>query len=77
MQKIMPALTAANVSVNYLPSGCTVASCQQVSVRIQNVPVTTLIPVSAATLMVPPFTTTLPRESMLNSIEGRSNPVCS
>lgn len=77
MQKIMPALTLANVSVSYLPSGCTVASCQQVSVRIQNVPVTTLIPVSAATLMVPPFTTTLPRESMLDEIDERENPVCS
>jgi hypothetical protein len=40
------------------------------------VPVTTLIPVSAATIMVPPFTTTLPRESMLNAIDGHSNPVC-
>lgn len=77
MQKIMPALSAANVAVSYLPSGCTVASCQQVSVKVQNVPVTTLIPVSAATLAVPPFTTTLPRESMLNSIDGRANPVCS
>jgi Flp pilus assembly protein TadG len=76
MQKIMPALTAANVAVTYLPTGCTVASCQQVSVKIQNVPVTTFIPVSAATLMVPPFTTTLPRESMRNEIDGRDNPVC-
>lgn len=77
MQKIMPTLTAANVAVSYVPGGCSVASCQQVSVSIQNVPVTTLIPRSAATLMVPPFTTTLPRESMLNSIDGRTNPVCS
>ena len=76
MQQIMPSLTAANVSVSYLPSGCSVANCQQVSVSVQNIPVTTLIPVSAATIMVPPFTTTLPRESMLNSIDGHSNPVC-
>jgi Flp pilus assembly protein TadG len=76
MQKIMPALTATNVSVSYSPSGCSVANCQQVSVSIQNVPVTTLIPVSAMTLMVPPFTTTLPRESMLNAIDGHPNPVC-
>ncbi len=76
MQRIMPALTSENVSVSYAPSGCSVANCQQVSVSIQNVPVTTLIPVSAITLMVPPFTTTLPRESMLNSIDGRPNPVC-
>lgn len=77
MQKIMPALTAGNVVVTYTPTGCSVANCQQVSVRVQNVPVTTLIPVAAATLMVPPFTTTLPRESMLDAIDGRENPVCS
>lgn len=76
MQKIMPSLTAANVSVSYTPSNCSVADCQQVSVSIKDVPVTTLIPVSAATIMVPPFTTTLPRESMLNAIDGHSNPVC-
>lgn len=76
MQKIMPALTAANVSVGYTPSGCSVANCQQVSVSIVNVPVTTFIPRAAMTLMVPPFATTLPRESMLNAIDGRSNPVC-
>jgi Flp pilus assembly protein TadG len=77
MQKIMPALTAANVSVGYTPSGCSVANCQQVSVSIVNVPVTTFIPRAAMTLMVPPFATTLPRESMLNAIDGHDNPVCS
>lgn len=76
MQKIMPALTTANVSVSYVPSGCSVANCQQVSVSIVNVPVTPLIPNAAMTLMVPPFATTLPRESMLNAIDGHSNPVC-
>ena len=68
MQKIMPTLTDENVTVFY--------GSQQVSVSIQNVPVTTLIPVSAATLMVPPFTTSLPRESMMDAIDGRPNPVC-
>lgn len=77
MQKIMPALAAANVSVSYLPSGCSAADCQQVSVSIQGMPVTTLIPVAAAVIQMPPFTTTLPRESMLNAIDGHANPVCS
>lgn len=85
MQKIMPSLTADNVSVCYAdnfagcvpPSGCSVATCQQVSVSIVNVPVTTFIPRAAMTLMVPPFATTLPRESMLNAIDGHANPVCS
>lgn len=77
MRKIMPALTAANVTVDYLPAGCTASTCHQVRVSINDVQVTTFIPVSAATLVVPPFTTSLPRESMLNSIDGHPNPVCS
>lgn len=88
MKKIMPGLTADNVLVCYsnnfegavdgeaCASSCGISDCKQVSVSIRNVPVTTLIPVSGATLMVPPFTTTLPRESMLNSIDGAPNPVC-
>ena len=77
MQKIMPSLTAANVTVSYAPGGCSVSTCQSVSVSTQNVAVTTLIPVSGTVLAVPPFTTTLPRESMLNAIDGYANPVCS
>lgn len=76
MQKIMPALTSANVSVRYTPDPCSVATCQQVSVSIQQMAVTPLIPRWVGDLMVPPFTTTLPRESMLNSIDGHPNPVC-
>jgi len=77
MQKIMPSLTAANVTVSYVPGGCSISTCQSVSVSTQDVAVTTLIPVSGTVLAVPPFTTTLPRESMLNAIDGYSNPVCS
>lgn len=72
MQQIMPNLAAANVSVAYLPSGCTTSNCQQVKVSISNFQVTTHIPVVSAVLTVPRFTTTIPRES-LNSTD---NPVC-
>ncbi len=86
MQQIMPALTATNVSVTYTPSGCSVADCQQVSVSVQGVSISPLIPRPSPpdqpmqqtpwVLTVPPFTTTLPRESMLNAIDGHPNPVC-
>lgn len=86
MQKIMPVLAAENVVVSYLPNGCSVANCQQVSVRVQGVSVSPLIPRPPQKELsyvktpwvwsVPPFTTTLPRESMLDSINGRTNPVC-
>ena len=72
MQDIMPNLESANVNVSYLPSGCTVSNCQQVRVSISNFQVTTHIPVVSAVLSVPPFTTTLPRESLSSA----GNPVC-
>jgi Flp pilus assembly protein TadG len=86
MQKIMPSLTAGKVSVCYadnfagcVPPGddCSPSTCKQVSVSIVGVTVPTLIPISGTVLALPPFTTTLPRESMLNAIDGYANPVCS
>ncbi len=79
MRKIMPALTDDNVAVVY--------GVQQVSVSVQGISITPLIPrptppidqpmqEASWTLTVPPFTTTLPRESMLNSIDDHPNPVC-
>jgi Flp pilus assembly protein TadG len=86
MQQIMPSLTTDNVAVTYLPNSCNAASCQQVSVSIQGLLVSPLIPrppqkdlpykKTPWIFSVPPFTTTLPRESMLNEIDGHANPVC-
>lgn len=73
MQQIMPNLAAGNVSVSYLPSGCNKSNCQQVRVALSNFQVTTHIPVVSAILTVPPFATSLPRESL----DSTNNPVCS
>jgi Flp pilus assembly protein TadG len=80
MQKVLPteSLSTENVSISYLPSGCSVSTCQQVTVSIkpESLKVTPMIPNWVGQLWVPPFTTTLPRESMLNNIDGHPNPVC-
>lgn len=80
MQKVLPteSLSMENVSISYSPSGCSVSTCQQVtvSIRLNTLEVTPMIPRWVGQLWVPPFTTTLPRESMLNAIDGHSNPVC-
>lgn len=77
MQRIMPNLAASNVTVAYYPSGCTKSTCQLVKVSLTNFKVTTHIPVFGTILTVPPFTTTLPRESLesKNSAD-EENPVC-
>jgi Flp pilus assembly protein TadG len=72
MRRIMPNLTSSNVSLGYFPAGCSRANCQQVKVAITNFQVTTYIPVVSTVLYVPPFTTTLPRESL----DSTNNPVC-
>jgi Flp pilus assembly protein TadG len=67
---LMPLLKSSNVSVSYLPSGCDVTSCTSVTVSVTGVTVKTMIPFLPLTLTLPPFTTTLPRESLTTSTGG-------
>lgn len=77
MRQIMPNLTSGNVSVSYLPNGCNKSNCIYVRVSIVNFQVTTHIPVVGTVLNVPPFATTLPRESLESTnSDGEANPVC-
>lgn len=71
---MLPLLSNANVSVSYTPSGCDVSSCTFVTVSVTNVTVKTLIPFLKIKVTMPPFTTTLPRESLASSTGGS---VCS
>ncbi|MBP0593737.1 pilus assembly protein [Paraburkholderia sp. LEh10] len=75
MQQLLPILKPANVQVTYLPSGCDATSCTSVTVAITNVPVNTMVPFVPFNLTMPPFSTTLPRESL--SSVGGTNPTCS
>ncbi|TAM06966.1 MAG: pilus assembly protein [Paraburkholderia sp.] len=74
MQRMLPILTPANVSVAYTPSGCDASSCTAVTVSVTNVTVNTMVPFVPFNVTLPPFSTTLPRES-LNSVGG-TNPSC-
>ncbi|AOI61725.1 pilus assembly protein TadG [Burkholderia diffusa] len=70
VKSLMPMLSNANVSVSYIPSGCDVSSCSFVTVSITNVTVKTMIPIANMTIRMPPFTTTLSRESLNSSTGG-------
>ncbi|ANB76578.1 pilus assembly protein TadG [Paraburkholderia phytofirmans OLGA172] len=74
MQQMLPILQPSNVTVTYTPSGCDASSCTAVTVAVANVTVNTVVPFVPFTLSMPPFTTTLPRES-LSSVNG-TNPTC-
>jgi Flp pilus assembly protein TadG len=73
MQIIAGTLTDANIVINYLddppaaPNTCTqaTATCKRIEVTITGATFDSIIPfVNLATIPIPPFTTTLPRESM-------------
>lgn len=64
MQEMLGVLQAGNIDIAHLPSSCDVNSCRSVTVKITGVTVSTLIPLVPLTITMPPFTTTLPRESM-------------
>ncbi|RQS69540.1 pilus assembly protein [Burkholderia sp. Bp8963] len=74
--ELLPILSNANVSLTYLPTGCDAdaatarSTCTFVTVKVSNVTVSTLIPFVNVTATMPPFTTTLPRESMATSTGG-------
>ncbi|WP_019448704.1 TadE family protein [Cupriavidus sp. BIS7] len=80
MENLLPLLQDSNISVSYLPTGCDIdtatarATCQTVTVSVTNVTIATVIPVMRLRIGMPPFTTTMTRESMQTSTGGA---VCS
>lgn len=77
MINILPLLTTSQIDVSYLPGGCDLNTCTSVTVAIlSGTQVTTYIPYVPLALTVPAFSTTLPRESMLSTVNGSANPVC-
>ena len=82
MRLIAGTLTDSNIDIRYLnpPSAvntCDKTNCKSVEVSVSGASITPMIPFLGMTLTIPPFTTSLPRESMesMNSA-GEINPVC-
>ena len=75
MRQILPVVPADKILVDYEPAGCTISNCQRVKVSIDaGVTIPTFIPFVALSFTLPPFTTSLPRES-IDSVAG-ANPAC-
>jgi Flp pilus assembly protein TadG len=72
MRQMLPALTNGNITINYLPGGCSALDCRSVTVTLNgytHVPIIPLVPLS---IPIPPFATSLPREFM----QSAGNPIC-
>ncbi len=72
MRDILPLLTDDKISITYPTSGCSATSCEPVTVRIQNLTVTPVIPFVSVGFPIPAYSTSVPGES-LNSAD---NPLC-
>lgn len=78
MSNMLGILTPGNINISYAPSGCTAATCTSVTIAITGMNVPTFIPFLPLSIIMPPFTTTLPRESMATALpDGSVNPDCS
>lgn len=80
MQQIMPSLQSTNVTIDYYNppntvNSCDKSNCKSVTVSINNYAITPIFPFwDVGTITLPPFQTSLPRESMDSASE--TNPVC-
>ena len=69
-------LTNAQITVQYVPPGCTKNTCQSVSIGLAGASYSPWFPAAAA-FPSPPFTTSLPRESLESvNAAGETNPTC-
>lgn len=69
-------LTNAQISLQYLPAGCTKGSCQSVRIGLSGATYSPWFP-AASIFPIPPFTTSLPRESLESvNAAGEINPTC-
>lgn len=76
MTALFPTVPTDKIQVDYTPTGCSAENCDEVTVRIQPVPIATYIPLVPLSLSLPGFATTLPRESLASSIDAVDNPQC-
>lgn len=74
MQSMLNILGSSNISVQYRDkdgNSCDTDSCRSVTVSISGLTVSTLVPLIPLNIAMPPFSTTLPRESL-----DSANPDC-
>jgi Flp pilus assembly protein TadG len=71
-------LQAAQIALDYVPNGCNKSNCQAVRVSLTGATYSPWFPAGATVFTIPPFTTSLPRESLESvNAAGDVNPTCS
>lgn len=72
MKTMLNLLEPANINVTYPAAGCSAASCDPVTVTIQNLTIAAAIPLVPLSFPVPAFSTSLPAESL----DSTDNALC-
>lgn len=72
MRTRLSALSNANITLDYLPAGCTSSSCESVTVTLSGFTQQSFIPFTSFQPVLPPFRTTLSREYLTSA----NNPAC-
>lgn len=70
MRIMLDALTPDKINISYPATDCSAASCDPVTVRIQNLTINTMIPFIPLSFPVPDFVTSLPAESRDSTDNG-------
>jgi hypothetical protein len=79
IQKRVPhlGLSSAQIALEYLPAGCNQGTCRIVRVSLSGATYSPWLAIAPGTFAIPPFTTSLPRESLESvNAAGEVNPVC-
>lgn len=72
MKNMLSILEPDNISISYPAAGCSAATCDPVTVRVQNLTYKAAIPLVPLTFPIPDFATSLPSESLSSA----DNPLC-
>ncbi len=80
MRQLLPLVATNDITISYFPAACTADTCELATVSIvSTTPIQTFIPFVPLSVILPTFTTTLPRESMQSTfplVGGVANPSC-
>jgi Flp pilus assembly protein TadG len=72
MHAIASGIPVANMSIQYVPTGCTADTCQTVNVSLVSATFAPMIPLLGGNYPIPSFSTSLSREYM----NSTNNPIC-
>ncbi|MCB1916433.1 MAG: pilus assembly protein [Rhodocyclaceae bacterium] len=72
MRALLPLLQSENIDITYPAASCSAASCDPVTVSIQNFSFDAAIPLVPLRFTIPAYSTSLPAESL----DSSDNPLC-